>query len=214
MTSTARATSESIASADGPNVSARIVVGVDTSQGSTNALHWAYAEARARKLPIHAVLAWEFHAPWVDPGLGCMFPLGYQPALEAAQDAFAKAAAAVAELLDTAIGRAEASDPDRATDPIAITQEAVEGHPAHVLLASVGQGDILVVGSHGHGGFIGAMLGSISHYVVSHSQCPVVVVPAPQRTTKALRSSGEAQRLRRHITASQGVRASSDSAEL
>ena len=41
--------------------------------------------------------------------------------------------------------------------------------------------DTLVVGSHGHGGFIRAMLGSVSQHVVSHSQCPVVVVPAPQR---------------------------------
>ena len=41
---------------------------------------------------------------------------------------------------------------------------------------------MLVVGSHGHGGFIGAMLGSVSQHVVSHSQCPVVVVPSPQRT--------------------------------
>jgi nucleotide-binding universal stress UspA family protein len=43
---------------------------------------------------------------------------------------------------------------------------------------------MLVIGSHGHGGFIGAMLGSVSHHVVSHSRCPVVVVPAQQRAAK------------------------------
>ena len=49
------------------------------------------------------------------------------------------------------------------------------------LLDSVSGGDILVVGSHGHSGFVGAVLGSVSQHVVSHSRCPVVVIPAPQR---------------------------------
>jgi nucleotide-binding universal stress UspA family protein len=185
MAGTERSTSESIASADGPRQSGRIVVGVDTSQGSTGALLWAFGEARARKIPIHAVLAWQYHPPWVDPGMGSMFPLGYQPQGGVPQDEFAKAAAAVNDSLDAAIRAANASDPDSATDPVAITQEAVEGHPAQVLLEGVGESDILVVGSHGHGGFVGAMLGSISQYVVSHSRCPVVVVPAPQRATQA-----------------------------
>ena len=58
----------------------------------------------------------------------------------------------------------------------------LRGHAAQVLLKSVSETDTLVVGSHGHGGFIGALLGSVSQHVVSHSRCPVVVVPAPQRT--------------------------------
>ncbi len=110
-----------------------------------------------------------------------MFPLGYQPQDGVPQDEFAKAATAVSDLLDAAIHRATASDPDSATDPVAMTQETVEGHPARVLLESVGEYDIMVVGSHGHGGFLGATLGSISQHVVSHSRCSVVVVPAPQR---------------------------------
>jgi nucleotide-binding universal stress UspA family protein len=117
--------------------------------------------------------------------MGSMFPLGYQPAGGAPQDAFAKAAAAVNNLLDKAISRATESDPGGAADPVTITREAVEGHPADVLLDCVGEHDVLVVGSHGHGGFVGAILGSISQHVVAHSRCPVVVVPAPQRATKA-----------------------------
>ena len=185
MTGTGRSTSESRASVDGPHQSGRIVVGVDASQGSTNALLWAFGDARARNIPVHAVLAWQYHPPWVDPGMGSMFPLGYEPQEAVPQDAFIKAAAAVNNLLDAAIHRATASDPDSAADPVAITQETVEGHPAHVLLESVGEYDIMVVGSHGHGGFVGAMLGSISQHVVSHARCPVVVVPAPQRAPKA-----------------------------
>ena len=189
MADTGRSTSESLASADGPHESVRIVVGVDASQGSTNALLWAFGEARARKVPIYAVLAWEYHEPWVDPGMGSMFPLGYQPQDGAPQDDFANVAAAVNNLLDAAIRKATTSDPDSATDPVPITQETVQGHPAHVLLESVGENDIMVVGSHGHGGFVGAMLGSISQHVVSHSRCPVVVVPVPQRAPKGSATS-------------------------
>jgi nucleotide-binding universal stress UspA family protein len=185
MASTGRSTSDSPASADRPRDSARIVVGVDGSQGSTKALLWAFGEARARAIPIHAVFAWQYYPPWADPGMGSMFPLAYQPDGGAPQDEYAKAAAAVSNLLDAAVSRATTSDPGGATDPVTITQDAVEGHPADVLLESVGEHDVLVVGSHGHGGFVRAILGSISQHVVSHSRCPVVVVPAPQRATNA-----------------------------
>jgi nucleotide-binding universal stress UspA family protein len=190
MAGIGRSTSESLASHDVPHESVRIVVGVDASQGSTNALLWAFGEARARKIPIHAVLAWQYHPPWVDPGMGSMFPLGYQPEDGVPQDEFAKAAAAVDNLLDAAIRKATTSDPDSATDPVPTTQETAEGHPAQVLLESVGENDIMVVGSRGHGGFVGAMLGSISQHVVSHSRCPVVVVPAPQRAPTGSATSG------------------------
>lgn len=176
--------SESLAPADGPQESTRIVVGIDASQGSTNALLWALGEARARKIPIHAILAWQYRPPWVDPGLGSMFPLGYQPQSGAPQDASAEAIAAVDDLLDAAIRRATASDPGAAADPVPMTRETVEGHPAQVLLESVGENDVLVVGSRGHGGFVGVMLGSISQHVVSHSLCPVVVVPSPRPAAK------------------------------
>ncbi len=157
------------------------MVGVDGSQGSLNALLWALGEARARKIPVHAVFAWKYHPRWVDPGLGSMFPLGYQPEGGVPADEFADTAASVEKLLDAAISKVTESDPDRASGPVSVTRETVQGHAAHVLLKSVGECDMMVVGSHGHGGFVGAMLGSISQHVVSHSRCPVVVVPAPQR---------------------------------
>ena len=56
----------------------------------------------------------------------------------------------------------------------------VEGHPAGILIEASAQADLLVVGSRGHGGFVGALLGSVSHRCVAHALCPVVVVPPPQ----------------------------------
>jgi len=139
-------------------------------------------EGRARKLPVNAVFAWEYHPRWVDPGLGSMLPLAYQPEIGAPEDEFADAANSVGKVLDAAISTAAESDPDRASGQVPLTREMLQGHAAHVLLESVSETDTLVVGSHGHGGFIGALLGSVSQYVVSHSRCPVVVVPGPQWT--------------------------------
>ena len=181
MAGTGRSSWQPLGSADGPLQSGRIVVGVDGSQGSLNALRWAFGEARARKIPVHAVFAWQYYPPWVDPGLGSMFPLVYRRDGGVPPDEFTDAAASVEKLLDAAVCKATESDPDSGTDPVRITQEAVEGHAAQVLLDSVSGGDMLVVGSQGHGGFVGTVLGSVSQHVVSHSRCPVVVVPAPQR---------------------------------
>jgi nucleotide-binding universal stress UspA family protein len=49
------------------------------------------------------------------------------------------------------------------------------------LLDAVRESDLLVVGSRGHGEFSGALLGSISQHLVTHSACPVVVIPASHR---------------------------------
>jgi len=56
-----------------------------------------------------------------------------------------------------------------------VTTRVVHGHPAQVLLDAADGAALLVVGSRGHGGFAGTLLGSVSQHCVYHARCPVLV---------------------------------------
>ncbi len=51
-----------------------------------------------------------------------------------------------------------------------------EGDPAQVLLDESKGATMLVLGSRGHGGFTGLLLGSVSAKCAEHAPCPVLVV--------------------------------------
>jgi nucleotide-binding universal stress UspA family protein len=51
-----------------------------------------------------------------------------------------------------------------------------EGHATKVLLDAGRGARMLVLGSRGHGGFAGLLLGSVSSACAQHATCPVVVV--------------------------------------
>ncbi len=172
-------------------LSQRIVVGVDGSDGSLAALSWALDEARLRGVTLHAVLGWRYHPSWAGEGTGSMFPMGYTalggmlpPAAAppyTAQSTEADLAAAASNVLDQALSDAVQHDGKTSQNPpVNISRTVIEGHGAKVLLDEVSDSDVLVVGSHGHGGFVGALLGSVSHHVVSQAPCAVVVVPGQQ----------------------------------
>ncbi len=136
-----------------------IVVGVDGSENSLDALRWAADEARLRGCRLHAV------GTYTTP----IMSTGYELAVPDPADLDAAASqtlgAAVATVRDE--GGLEGVEVDTA---------ALDGHAGERLLELSETAEMLVVGSRGHGGFMGLLLGSVTTYVVNHSACPVVVV--------------------------------------
>lgn|SRR5690348_9602040 len=133
----------------------RIVVGVDGSDESKVALRWARRIARAEGASIDAVAAWEFPATI---GWGAV-PDGYDPRADVEK--------CLTEAVDEVFGAAR---------PPGMRIAALEGDPARVLLTASEGALMLVVGSRGHGGFMGLLLGSVSAKVAEHATCPVLVV--------------------------------------
>lgn len=138
----------------------KIVVGVDGSPASVRALRWALRQAELTGAEIEAVHAWQIPAMY---GTAAMALPGDQLA-ETAENTLKEATSNV-----TGESRAKG---------VTITERLVEGHPAKALLEESEDADLVVVGNRGHGGFVGALIGSVSQQVVHHASCPVVVVRA------------------------------------
>lgn len=135
-----------------------VVVGVDGSEGAQRALRFAIDEAVAHNWRVMLV-----HG--VDVGLSAADPYGGGAVLEQLQQAGRTALdAAAAEVVKAGL---EAS-----------TKLEV-GSPAYALIDASKGAAMLVVGSRGHGGFMGLLLGSVSSACVHHAHCPIVVVPKP-----------------------------------
>jgi nucleotide-binding universal stress UspA family protein len=139
----------------------QIVVGVDGSPSSIKALRWAVRQAKLTGAEVKAVTAWSFPV-----GYG-MVPVGDE-GIDFEGDAGKILAEALAEVSGIAPG-------------VAITSSVVEGNAADVLLRETKGADLLVVGSRGHGGFAGILLGSVSQHCVQHAGCPVLVLRGDRR---------------------------------
>lgn len=143
-----------------------IVVGVDGSEASVEALRWAVDEARLRGARVVALHAWVFvpAAPIGDPGMIAI------PAGDLAGQLEAETEAARAELTD-AVARVLGTEPD-----VEVVQRLTEAEAGEALVEESKEADLVVVGSHGRSGLRAAILGSVSRHVVDHAHCPVVVV--------------------------------------
>lgn len=147
----------------------RVVVGVDGSEGSTRAAHWAARLARATGAEVVAVNA--IGAPVFAASLSLV---GGAIVNDDWQTAWKEWSEFVERALEESWSRplAEAG--------VAFRTEAVEGGPeALIELAGKIEADMIVVGRRGRGGFAELVLGSFSHYLVHHAHVPVVVVPDP-----------------------------------
>ena len=133
---------------------ARVVVGVDGSQPSREALRWARTLAGCTGAAVEAVTVWTYPAA---PGWGMV---GDWDPEENAR-----------EVLEEAIEAAYGHD-----RPPKLTTRVVQGPAAKSLLDASEGAQMLVVGSRGHGGFAGLLLGSVSAVCAEHATVPVLVV--------------------------------------
>ena len=133
----------------------RIVVGVDGSDQSKRALRWAAGLAATYDAELTAIAAWHYPVAY---GVG-----GVDGLWDPQQDA----SKALTQSADEVFG------PDRPANLELLVQH---GNSAHVLLEHSESALMLVVGSRGHGGFAGLLLGSVSAAVAEHAHCPVLVV--------------------------------------
>jgi nucleotide-binding universal stress UspA family protein len=62
------------------------------------------------------------------------------------------------------------------TPPVLVQPRVKQGSPAKVLIEQSADSDLLVVGTRGHGGFRGLVLGSVSQHVAAYAKCSVTVV--------------------------------------
>jgi nucleotide-binding universal stress UspA family protein len=137
----------------------RVVVGVDGSEHSKLALTWAARIAEEAKTQLEAVIAWQYPPTF---GWAAVPPSDWNPE----KDADATLTATVDEVFGT-------------HRPPNLQLTVAEGYPASVLLDGSEDALMLVVGSRGHGGFAGMLIGSVSANVAEHAHCPVLVVHPP-----------------------------------
>ncbi len=134
---------------------APIVVGIDGSESSIGALREARLLAERLDRSFVVVASWQVAA---FQGAGV---------LSVEWDPVDSATAVLDDAVIDVYGR---RDPER------VTKRVVEGSPAAVLIDESVDAYMLVVGSRGHGGFAGLLLGSVSTAVAEHARCPVLVV--------------------------------------
>jgi nucleotide-binding universal stress UspA family protein len=138
-----------------------IIVGIDGSTYSRQALKWAVNEAAVRHVPLTVLTVHQALAScWGGPVL-------------VDQDLTKRAREAAQGETDSVLEKV--GEEER---PPSVTVRAVSGMPGEALLDAAADADMIVVGSRGAGGFKRLLMGSVSTQVTHHAHCPVVVIPA------------------------------------
>lgn len=136
-----------------------VVVGIDGTATSEAAVAFAFHAAAVRRAELLAVHVWH---DMVMPGSHRLQNPLIDPERIQQQER---------EVLAERIAGWADKYPD-----VPVRQILVEGRAVPCLLGYAKQAQLLVVGSHGRGGFAGMLLGSTSHALIIHSAAPVVVV--------------------------------------
>ncbi|NUQ98966.1 MAG: universal stress protein [Streptomyces sp.] len=133
-----------------------ITAGVDGTEESIAALHWAAREAVRRGVALRVVQVWRFQP--------------YEAIDTADPDT---QAGWVRDALAEAVRSVTARHPD-----LDVTTDVVAGETVDTLLAAAAESEMLVLGSRGHGPVVGFLLGSVGQQVIAETTRPVVLVRA------------------------------------
>ena len=132
-----------------------VLVGIDGSKDSGRAMKWAADYAQLVGAPLQAVISWEVSTLYSETFSGKWDHTAVdQKHREVAE-----------ELVRETLG-----------DGAAVEVRVEQGNAAEVLVEASKTAQLLVVGSRGHGGFTGMLLGSVSQHLVTHAHCPVTVL--------------------------------------
>lgn len=144
-----------------------VVVAVDGSEASQNAVRWAANTANKRGVPLR--LAASYTMPQFLYAEGMVPP----------QELFDELQSETMDMIEAARVVAHEVAPD-----IKIGYVIAEGSPIDMLLDMSSDVTMIVMGSRGLGGLSGMVMGSVSAAVVSHADCPVVVVRSDNHVTE------------------------------
>lgn len=137
----------------------KMIVGVDGSEASIEALRMGNRLAQALGMHLEAWGCWEY-------------PAGYEGYRARGVESFGHE---TEENLEQAL--TEAFGPNR---PRNVTAKLIHGSARAALIEGSRDAAMVVVGSRGHGGFTGLLIGSVSPACVAHAHCPVLVVHSPK----------------------------------
>jgi nucleotide-binding universal stress UspA family protein len=139
-----------------------ILVGVDGSAHSKDALEWAAKEAALRHTSLTVLTVRQAVADvW-----------GSTSHYQGDESLIEKARVAAQAETDSVLSTLGDGRPE------SVAVKATQGIPAEEILNEGADADMIVLGSRGGGGFARLLLGSVSSTVVEHAKVPVMILPA------------------------------------
>jgi len=139
-----------------------VVVGVDGSESTGHTLDIAFQEAAARGATLVAIKAYELPVVWTGYGVGAQ---AYDMAEVEAHDR---------QLLTEAVAPWHDKYPG-----VKVETLVAKGLAAEALVGVSETAQLVVVGTRGHGGFAGLLLGSVGQQLLHHAHCPVLIARTP-----------------------------------
>lgn len=136
-----------------------VLVGVDGSPNSVDALRWAAEYAQKTGCELHVCIAYQ---KWLG--------VGFDYARLSEERVEQEARHILVHTVQKALGEAGSKG---------VTHEVKHGNPTEVLVEASRDADLLVVGDRGSGGYKELLLGSVSANCVRQAHCSVVVVRPP-----------------------------------